>query len=241
MAISGPPTGGTGPSLAGPALAGRQALAQQELRLPGQRDAWTYCVSPTKLQCVSGRILPELAKAWHTPGINGNPAGTNRGAGFISNLVAIGFQPVPHDLDCVAFGESRAGSPVSTYLDRHVGIDGDRRRVVYYSDAWTRPKRIGHLVRWERDHAGWLDFLDQCLALVCPTGELEPLQIELAMEPVIRRIRTAQDREDSRGRRMVDALLAQVPHEHLPPDLADLAAERAEQAKGKTKTKSRKG
>lgn len=205
-----------------PAFAAGSSFARQDLRLPRQRDAWTYCVSPTRLFCVDGQILPELAKAWHTPGIQGNPAGTNRGQGFVGNMIAQGYQPVPHDLPCQAFGAPRAGSPVSTYLDRYEGVSRGRR-VVYYSDAWHRPRQLGHLTSWEHDRAGWLDFLERCLALVSPDG-LVDLQVQLAVAPVLRRVRAAQDRDDARGRRMLAQLLSHLPAEHVPDDLRHLVA-----------------
>ena len=117
--------------------------------------------------------------------------------------------------------------------------------MVYYSEAWRRPKRIGHLVSWEADREGWLKFLGDCLALVSPNG-LVQMQIDLAMQPLVRRLRAAQDREDSRGRRMVATLLDNAPIDHLPPDLLDLAhahlEAKAEKAKTSTTTKrARKG
>jgi hypothetical protein len=206
-----------------PAFAAGTSFSRQDLRLPGQRDAWTYCVSPTRLFCLDGLILPELAKAWHTPGIQGNPPGTNRGQGFVGNMIANGYQPVPHDMACEAFGQSRAGSPVSTYLDRYEGVSGGRG-VVYYSDAWHRPRQLGHLTSWEHDRDGWKAFLARCLDIVSPNG-LVDLQVQLAVAPVLRRIRAAQDRDDARGRRMLLQLLSHLPAEHVPSDLADLVEE----------------
>ena len=245
MAIAGTPAAPNlgAPSLAGPSLAGGPSLTRGAMPLPGQRDAWTYCVSPTRLHCIDGLILPTLAKAWHTPGANGNSASPDsRGQGFISNLMGVGYVAVPHDLPAVAFGEDRKTAPVSTYLDRYEGVSHGRG-VVYYSEAWRRPKRIGHLVSWEFDREGWLAFLGDCLALVCPDG-LVQMQIDLAMQPLVRRLRAAQDREDSRGRRMVATLLDNAPIDHLPADLLDLAAEHSEAkaAKAKAPTKrARKG
>jgi hypothetical protein len=235
MPIAGTPTGTPtgGQSLAGPSLAAGPALTRGAMPLPGQRDPWTYCVSPTRLHCIEGRILPTLAKAWHTPGSNGNSASPDsRGQGFVANLMAVGYTAVPHDIAAVAFGEDRANAQVSTYLDRYEGVS-DGRKVVYYSEAWKRPRRIGHLVNWEIDRDGWLDFLQSCLDLVCPDGLIQ-VQVDLALEPTLRRLRAAQDREDSRGRRMMATLLRHAPTEHLPPDLADLAIEQAEALAART-------
>ena len=210
-----------GPSLAGPALARGNTMARAVLQLPGSRDAWTYCVSPTRLQCMDGEILPELAKAWHTPGMNGNGAGAGQGQGFVSNLMAAGYTPIPHDLDCVAFGESRAGAALSSYLDRHEGISAGQP-VVYHSDAWHRPKQLGHLTSWDFDREGWKAFLRQCLAIVSPDG-LVDMQVQIAVNPVLRRIRAAQDREDARGRRMLSQLVNHLPVEFIPADLVEAA------------------
>jgi hypothetical protein len=210
------------------------------MQLPGQRDPWTYCVSPTRLHCRRGRILPTLAKAWHTPGIHGNSASPdNRGAGFVGNLMTAGYTPVPHDLKAVAFGESRTNAPISAYLDRYEGV-AHGRRVVYYSDAWHRPRRVGHLTSWEYDEEGWMTFLQSCLDLVAPGGLLG-MQVQIAIQPIVRRLRAAQDRDDSRGRRMVRTLLEHAPIDHLPPDLQELAAERATPAPAPTPKRARKG
>ncbi len=225
----------SGPSLAGPSLARGNTLSRAALQLPGNREAWTYCVSPTRLHCVDGEILPELAKAWHTPGMNGNGAGRGQGQGFVSNLMAVGYTPVPHDIACEAFGASRAGASLSSYLDRHEGISSGRP-VVYHSDAWHRPKQLGHLTSWEFDREGWKVFLRQCLALVSPEGLVE-LQVQIAVNPVLRRIRAAEDRDDARGRRMLAQLVSHLPPEFVPADLME-AAEATSTSKAKTQRKS---
>jgi hypothetical protein len=224
----------SGPSLAGPALARGNTMSRTALRLPKHRDAWTFCVSPTKLQCIDGEILPELSKAWHTPGMNGNGAGRGQGQGFVSNLMGEGFVPVPHDIDCEAFGESRAGAPLSAYLDRHQGVSRGRS-VVYHSDAWERPYQLGNATDWKRDHEGWKAFLRKCLAIVSPDG-LVDLQVRIAVDPLVRRIRAAQDRDDARGRRMLVKMFSNLPAEHCPDDL--LAAREAVMPKTKTQRKS---
>jgi len=169
----------SGPSLAGPALARGNTMARTVLKLPKHRDAWTWCVSPTKLMCVDGEILPELTKAWHTPGMNGNGAGRGQGQGFVSNLMAEGMVPIPHDIECEAFGESRAGAPLSAYIDRYEGVCRGRR-VVYHSEAWERPYQLGNATDWQRDHEGKKAFLRKCLAMVSPDGLVE-LQVRLAV------------------------------------------------------------
>jgi hypothetical protein len=132
----------------------------------------------------------------------------------------LGFVAVPHVMDCVAFGAPRVNPEVSAYLDRYQGV-AQGRAVTYYSDAWHRPRRIGHLVAWDFDEAGWMAFLAQCLKLVTP-GELDPVQVEIATLPLISAIRAAQDRSDERGKRTVTELLGHLPPEHTPDDLAAL-------------------
>lgn len=211
--------GSSAPNLMAPALAG-PSLGNGPLPLPGQRDPWTYMVSPTKLRSYKGVILPALAKAWHTPGLHGNGRDWGRGEGYQSNMMQLGFVAVPHVMDCVAFGAPRANPEVSAYLDRYQGV-AQGRAVTYYSDAWHRPRRIGHLVAWDFDEAGWMAFLAQCLKLVTP-GELDPVQVEIATLPLISAIRAAQDRSDERGKRTVTELLGHLPPEHTPDDLAAL-------------------
>jgi|TARA_S200002703_G_scaffold140227_1_gene131375 hypothetical protein len=209
-------------------------MARTVLKLPKHRDAWTWCVSPTKLMCVDGEILPELTKAWHTPGMNGNGAGRGQGQGFVSNLMAEGMVPIPHDIECEAFGESRAGAPLSAYIDRYEGVCRGRR-VVYHSEAWERPYQLGNATDWQRDHEGKKAFLRKCLAMVSPDGLVE-LQVRLAVEPLVRRIRAALDRDDARGKRNAVRMFNHLPAEHCPEDL--LAARAEALPKPKTQRKS---
>ncbi len=108
--------GSSAPNLMSPALAG-PSLGSGPLPLPGQRDPWTYMVSPTKLRSYKGVILPALAKAWHTPGLHGNGRDWGRGEGYQSNMMQLGFVAVPHVMDCVAFGAPRV-------KPRGVGLSG---------------------------------------------------------------------------------------------------------------------
>ena len=133
--------------------------------------------------------------------------------------MAVGFTPIPHDIETTAFGVSRADAPLSAYLDRHEGISAGRG-VVYHSDAWHRPKQLGHLVSWDFDREGWKAFLRDCLRLVCPDG-LVDMQVEIAVSPILRRIRAAQDRDDARGLRMLASLIANLPPDYVPEDLRD--------------------
>ena len=210
------PASKAGLSYAGPSVA---SFANGPLIVPGSCDAWTWCVSPVALQCHTGRIVPRLAKAWHTPGLGGNGRDLGRGEGFVASLRdRYGYQPVPHDIECVAFGESRTEPAPSTYLDRYEGVTVNDLPCVYHTDAWHRPRVLGNLTIWDWDAAGWLDFLGRCLRIVTP-GDLDPVQIELAMAPLIRSIRRLLDRKDERAAGALEQHLAHLPAEHAPADL----------------------
>lgn len=203
-------------SFAGPSAV---SFAGATMLLPGPRDAWTWCVSPTALQCDHGAIVPRLAKAWHTPGLGGNGRELGRGEGFVAALRdRFGYLPVPHDIECVAYGETRTVAAPSTYLDRYDGVDVKGRPCVYYTDAWHRPRRLGATTVWDWDADGWRDFLGRCLRLVTP-GELDPVQVQIATEPLIRSIRRLLDRKDERAASTMELYLAHLPPDLAPPDL----------------------
>ena len=202
------------PSLAAPAAG--PTLAGGPLRVPAENEAWTYCASPTMLECHDGQIVAKLAKAWHTPGLNGNGRLRGRGEGFIAALEAQGWTRIPHDIECLAWGEPSRG-PDSTYLRRWSGLLGERI-VSYWTDAWTRPRAIGQETRWTRDEAGWRDFLARCLAVVWP-GDLDEVQVEIATAPLLRRLRAVLGRETISARQAREACLRHLPSAHVPRDL----------------------
>jgi hypothetical protein len=184
------------------------------------------------LICMDGRIVPRLAKAWHTPGLNGNDKGPGHGDGFLMTLSKSGWKPVPHGMTCVAFGTER-----TDYLSRWQGRVGESSSIVdYWTDAWHRPRQIGHLTRWEFDAEGWRDFLSRCLEVVW-TGDLDPLQIELATAPVIRTLRSCLGRESIPARQAVAACCRNLPEEHVPADLLEVY--RAQRALTKPKGKAK--
>jgi len=203
-----------------PALAA-PALARGVLRLPRARGPWTYLVSPTKLGCWRGKIIPHLAKASHEPGFCGNGRAHGHGEGMVAYMQTQGFTAIPHDMPGLsAFGTPRGGGQ-SYYLDRWEGLDSTGRPVVYWSEAWFRPRSLGRVIGWETDEEGWLDFLGRCLRLVSPV--LDQIQIDLACQPRISQIRSLLDRPDSpRRKRLIDAHLQDLPREHTPEDLAEM-------------------
>lgn len=224
---------GAGPSLAGPSLAGPSLAGPGRLLLPRHRDRWTYMASPTVLHCIRGKIVPRLAKAWHTPGQGGNGMSYGTGAGYVTGLTQWGYVAVPHNIAVDAFGKSRASAPLSTYLDRHVGATASGQPVVYHCDAWQRPESIGHLTHWTQDHDGRLAFLVQVRGIIAPSGLLD-MQVRLATEPLIKHIRRMMDRSDPASKRETLTALLNLPLEHAPPDLKGLA----EEAQGKVQKKA---
>jgi hypothetical protein len=178
--------------------------------------------APDQLHCSLGKIVPMMSKAWHTPGLNGNGDHTAvRGLGAETKMQAQGFTKIPQDFECIAFGERRIG-----YLDRweqrrNDGLPG----IVYWSDAWHRPRALGQRVVWDFDADGWADFLQRVLEYISP-GKIDPAQIEIATTPLIQACRGLLGRDDGLGKRQLHEHLRQLPREYAPPDL--LAAMPAE-------------
>jgi len=207
-------------SLSRPRLAQSAAgpsLGSSPMRLRESRGPWTWMISAARLCCRNGRIVPKAVPAWHAPGIAGNVRG-DHGAGYVGQLTRQGYVEIPHDrLPCVAFGESRAGAAHSVYLERHEGVDITGRKVSQWTSAWTRYVRLGHMVRPEHDHEGKDRFLEQAmLDLVCRDGKLAPVQIEMAIEPLVARIGRESNNDTPRARRMIAQMVAQLPPEHTP-------------------------
>lgn len=220
---SSAPSAAAGPSLARSSSSG-PTLAGGALRLPGYRGPWTYAISPAKLGCRNGQIVPLAAKAWHEPGLNGNAPGPNHGEGFLMTLRRQGYVEIPHDTPARAFGADRVGVQDSTYLDRYTGIDAHGRHTVYWCDAWERPEPFGHLVHWRRDPDGrdqWLH--DQLLRI--SGGALSDLQISLATEPLIASIRGLYRAHGSKASVRIKEQIAHLPPAHVPPDLQAIASE----------------
>jgi hypothetical protein len=174
-------------------------------------------ISPSRLVCRRGQIVPVPAKAWFEAGFAGNVQG-GRGESMIAHLQMQGYVQIPHDRPAVAFGTRTLG-PESTYLSRYEGIGPDGKHCIRWCDAWERPRGLGSLTLWDRDDEGRDAWLAECLALVSPGG-LAPVQVQIAVQPLIRTAHVLMDRlHTPRGKRLLLAQLAHIPDEHLPDDL----------------------
>lgn len=221
-AASAPPaTRSSAPSLArgasGPSLGSTPLLLR-----PG-RGPWTWCISPARLGCRNGQIVPLPVPAYHAAGLSANVRGDN-GAGYVGQLTRQGYKAVPHDrLPCVAFDASREGAPDSTYLHRWEGRDIGGGTVERWSDAWSRPIQFGHQVIWEQDAAGRDAFLVQCLIDLCNDGQpLSAIQIRMATEPLIDRIRAEAGNEAPAARKVVRQLAQHLPRANYTPEVVDI-------------------
>lgn len=198
------------------------------LRLPGGRGPWTYLISPAKLACRDGAIVPLPAKAWHEPGLNGNGKNPGRGEGFVLRMQSQGFIAIPHDFPASAFGAQRSVDPISTYLDRYEGIDAMGRPCVYYTDAWERPESLGHLIHWKRDKVGRDAFLVAALMALTGINVLSAVQIQIATTPLIDSIRSLFRARGLDAARHLGERIAHLPPGHIPPDVARIARAVAE-------------
>lgn len=181
-------------------------------------------ISPAKLGCRNGRIVPMPAKAWHEPGLNGNAPRASQGEGYIMTLRRQGYQEISHDTPAVAFGADRVNVADSTYLDRYTGQDGQGRSVVYWADAWERPQALGHIIYWERDQEGRDQWLEAQL-LRLSGGALSEVQIRLATEPLIASIRSIWRTHGAKAAQRVKEQLGHLPADRIPADLLAVAQE----------------
>jgi len=208
------------PSLA--AVGAGPTLATGAIHVPRENLPWTYCASPIAVQCLRGRIVPRMAKASMVPGLNGNGRHVDGGKGYLAELDSRGYVRIPHTFECIAFGEVRAPGSVedSTYLTRHRGQHAGHE-VDYWTDAWVRPRLLGPMTRWDRDPEGWADFLGRVMELIHP-GEIDPAQIEIAVDPLLRRAHQVMHAETPHSRLVLTQLLTHIPAEYVPDDLSDL-------------------
>lgn len=208
-------------ALKGPAMSTPALASAGSIDLPGSNDPWDLMVNPMALVCKHGEIVPSVAKVYRTPGLNGN--GPDRsGAGAVSRMARDGYVAVPHDFECIAWGASRAGSPLSTYIDRYEQVDPDGRIVkVWHIEPWRRFRMLGHIRVTDFDAEGYLDFHVRLMKFISP-GELDKAQIEIATRNLFRDIRDQANRGTARGNAQVAVLLAHVPKQYAPKDIIAL-------------------
>lgn len=208
-------TGGRKPARSIPARAQAGAI-----KLGRSNDGWTYLANPMALQCLHGHIVPMLSKSYDTPGLNGNGR-DKTGNGAIARMATEGYKAVPHDFECVAWGEQRAGE-ISNYLDRYEERDPDGKVVhVWHQEPWIRLRMLGHMMVRDFDAEGWLDFHQRVMAWLCPEG-LDPAQIDVATRDLFRQIRDTARRDDARARDRLGRLLIHVPRKHATRDILAL-------------------
>jgi hypothetical protein len=185
-----------------------------------------FIVSVSALICAEGRVLPRAGKASWEAGLGGN-AGLvspmdHKGAGFRTALENDGWMTVPHNVPAIAWKVDRLSVPTdSTYLVRHeVERMADRQRVGHWTDAWTRLVPFGVESRLERDHAGWLAWLESLIPMIGrgPTGGLADYQIDHACSPYLSELhslmRVSAPSHGHRSRAQI--LLHHLPESHRP-------------------------
>lgn len=218
-----PQTRATTPSatLKSPAMSTPSLASTGSITLPGSNDPWDYMGNPMALICYHGEIVPSLAKVYRTPGLNGN-SGDRSGAGAVARMSREGYVSVPHDFECIAWGKSREGAALSTYIDRYEQFNPDGQLLhVYHMEPWRRFRMLGHERITDYDHDGKLDFLKRLMKFISP-GELDPAQVEVATRPLFREIRDNARRGTPRGDAHVKTLLVHVPRKYAPPDILAL-------------------
>lgn len=197
------------------------AFARPTLRIDRNQVAWTFCVNPQAVMCRGGKVVPALAKAIHEPGWNGNAArghGPEIVNGSLLHMARDGWIPVPHTQPASAFGIDRATvlGLDSTYLDRHVGLLPDGSQGVRYSDAWSRPKALGSTVWWERDAAGFDEWLLSLWSLISPDGRPMEVQIQMACRPILSELGGLLQRGTPAAEHRMRALVAVLPPDRVP-------------------------
>ena len=196
-------------------------LAPGELVVSRPSDPRTYMINPGALQCRNGRIVPKVAHAMWTAGLCGNGKTMGRGEGMRLQLQGLGYTEIPHDFPAVAFGAQRVPGPgvVSSYLDEHqarTSLGRAGRAVKHYTDCWTRPERLGHMVDWVKDHEGRDSFLSEALIQIGNKGRaLTDTQIRIATTPILRKLGQLLSTDTAHSRRIFLQTVAHVPDEYL--------------------------
>lgn len=198
-------------------FAAQSALAPETV-LNMRSAPWTMMVHPAALTCRGGRVVPQPIEVSHIPGVNGNGAdAAEHGAGAVSRKIAEGWIPVPHDIGLkvkiAAFGQARAGAPLSDYITEHTATLPTGAVLRGYTDAWTRPRQLGFAMITEFDREGYEAFLDAVGKHLL--GEYAPQQLQMAAAPILREI------QDLAASQPTPARTEQLRHRiaQLPPEL----------------------
>lgn len=207
------------------------------LTLKAPRGGWTWMASPMVLHCEWGHIVPDLAKAQHVPGLNGNGREQTDGGGMLIELSNDGFQKIEHTFPCIAFGEARPPSVfpeharkdfVSTYIDIYDETDPTGKVLkTYYAETWDRPRVLGGQTIWSHDHAGRFDFLLRVMDQIAPNGLIDA-QRDVATRGLLQRIEAARRRDDTGGKMALLKALQHMPAELAPPHVKHLLKEHAD-------------
>lgn len=209
-----PPPAGMAPA--------RPPTSQQRVGvLRGWRPSFVFLARIDRLECSGGLVLPDLARVDAVAGRGGNTsADTVDPAGWVASMERQGYRRVPDDLDFEVWGASRAGCASGcTYRDWY---ETDRVAGLW-SEAWSRPKVLGAATRWPIDIAGKRAFQAQVLKWMLNGGELDSDLIEAACAPVIEIARAYLGNENPNAVVRLKAVVAQLPPDHVPSDLAPFA------------------
>jgi len=191
--------------------------------LRGYRASFVFLSRLDRLECSGGLVLPDLARCDAVAGRGGNTsADTVDPAGWCASMERQGYRRVPDNLDFVCWGESRAAAlAVSgcTYRDWYP----TDRVAGLWSEAWARPKMLGAITRWPIDYDGKRAFQAEVLKWMLNGAELDGDLIAAACAPVIEIARAYIGSTNPATLGRLKLVVAQLPPDHVPPDLAPYA------------------
>ena len=87
------------------------------------------------------------------PGVTGNAMP------YVATQIQAGWHHVSTSTEVVAFGETRTG-----YTHGFQVLNGDW----HFTNVWRRPYLVGDTVHWDRDDAGYFEFLRQVAKMIGP-------------------------------------------------------------------------
>lgn len=190
--------------------------------LRGWRPAFVFLARIDRLEVSGGLVLPDLARVDAVAGRGGNTsADVIDPAGWCASMERQGYRRVPDDLDFETWGERRAGCVSGcTYRDWY---ETDRVAGLW-SEAWSRPKILGAVTRWQVDLDGKRAFQSAVLSWMLQGGKLDPDLVEAACAPVIEIARGYLGNTSPVTVGRLRHTVAQLPPDRIPSDLAPFAA-----------------